>query len=270
MLKYRILTALVLIPLLILLVLKATPIVFCVVTGLIVLWGALEWSFFMGVTRFPHCLIYPSLMFFILLGALELPVISILYGTVIWWLIALLLVVSYPKTTKLWGKSIIVRGLIGIAVLIPCWLAMNFIRNADNGPYIMLFLFALIFGADTGAYFTGRKWGKHKLAPTVSPGKTWEGLIGALVTTSLIAMSALYFLNIPQTTWLPIMIVAMITVLFSVLGDLFESMLKRNAGLKDSGHLLPGHGGILDRIDSLTAAAPIFAVGEIFLGKFFQ
>lgn len=269
MLKHRIITAIILIPLFIALVVLLPPIGFCVFTGLVVLWGAWEWSFFMGINKFPQTLFYPIILFFLMLASLQLPLVKALHVSVAGWMLALILVVLYPKMSPVWGKSIILRGLMGLFVLIPCWLAVNFIRNEDNGIFVLLFLFVLIWGADIGAYFVGRKWGKHKLASLVSPGKTWEGLIGALIVTVIIVLGVLFTQNLPYSIWPVAILLSIVTVLSSILGDLFESMLKRNAGLKDSGHLLPGHGGILDRIDSLTAAAPVFSVGAIWIGKFF-
>lgn len=266
MLKHRIMTALILIPIFLALLFLLPPIPFCLLTVLVMLLGAWEWSYFMGIKN-KASFIYPVVMIILMIGALMLPLIYLLYFSVIWWIIALILVVRYPKE-KPWGKSVGMRAVMGICVLIPCWLAINYIRNSAHGKFILLFLFILIWGADTGAYFAGRAWGKHKLAPSVSPGKTWEGLIGALVVTAIIALCGIYTQQVPYFIWPVAIALSMVTVLFSILGDLFESMLKRNAGLKDSGNILPGHGGILDRIDSLTAAAPIFAVGASLLGKY--
>lgn len=268
MLKYRIITAIILIPIFLLLVLYLPPVGFCYFTGAVVLLGAWEWSYFMGAKKFLHSLIYPFVMALILLGALRWPIVNTLYVAVAWWVVAFFLVALYPRASAIWSKSITIRAFMGAFVLVPCWLAINYIRNAENGVFTLLFLFALIWGADIGAYFVGKKWGKTKLAPFVSPGKSVQGLIGALVVTILIALSALYLLGLPYIIWLPIVALSLITVLFSVLGDLFESMMKRNVDLKDSSGLLPGHGGILDRIDSLTAAAPVFAVCAVLLVKF--
>lgn len=270
MLKYRVITALILIPLFVILVLKLPPVWFCILTGLVVLWGAWEWSFFLGIQKRWGSFLYLFLMIVALLIALELPIVNVLYVSLAWWLLALLLVLIYPKGSHLWGRSVILRALMGMFVLIPCWLAINLIRNADDGVYILLFLFILIWNADISAYFVGRKWGKHKLLPEVSPGKSWQGLLGALCATSILAILVLAAFQVPYSMWPFAILLSLITVLFSVLGDLFESMLKRNVGLKDSGRLLPGHGGLLDRIDSLTAASPVFALGALALWKFFQ
>lgn len=261
MLKQRVLTALVLIPLFVALVLLLPPIGFCLLTALVVLWAAWEWSFFMGVKKFPQNLFYPAAVFLVLVLALQFDIHYVLYFSLFFWILAFFLVFYYPAGSEFWGKGILIRAFMGIAVLVPCWLAVNFIFRAS--PYTLLFLFVVIWGADSAAYFAGKAWGKRKLLPQVSPGKTWEGLAGALFATLMVSLLVLLFLKLPVLKWIEAIILVWITVLFSVLGDLFESMMKRNAGLKDSGHLLPGHGGVLDRIDSLTAAAPIYALGAL-------
>lgn len=270
MLKQRVITAVILIPLFILFLFKSTPIVFCIVTGLLTLWAAFEWSFLMGIKHFPACVGYPFFILLLLVSSIMLPIYVALYVASFFWIFTLFLIFQYPQSSHFWGKNSAIRGLMGIVVLIPCWLALNFIKNSHQGFATLLFLFVLIWGADSAAYFVGKKWGKHKLAPKVSPGKTWEGLMGALVMTLVITWIALWISHLDFRFWLPALILSFLTVLFSVVGDLFESLLKRNAGLKDSGRLLPGHGGILDRIDSITAAAPIFAVGMIWIGKFYH
>ncbi|MEZ5454429.1 MAG: phosphatidate cytidylyltransferase, partial [Thiothrix sp.] len=129
------------------------------------------------------------------------------------------------------------------------------------------YLITLIALADTAAYFTGRSFGKHKLAPDLSPGKTREGLSGAVVVTAVWASLGSFWLDVPVGQGAIFMVLSMFVVLMSVAGDLFESLLKREAGVKDSGQILPGHGGILDRIDSMLAAAPLFTLGLLWLLK---
>jgi len=267
MLKQRIITAAILIPVFLILLFTLSAPYFCFFTGLIVMIGAWEWSFLMGVKAFPQSVYYP-LLILILMGCLiafPVPIPVVLLLSLFFWLFAAFLIHRYPAS----HMHTFMQAIAGIFVLLPCWLAINIIHNAENGVYILLFLFLLIWGADSAAFFVGKKWGVKKLAPMVSPGKTWAGLYGALFATFLIVACALLSLKIPLRMWPAIIILSFVTVIFSVVGDLFESMMKRWAGVKDSGRLLPGHGGVLDRIDSLTAAAPIFVLGAMLIGKFY-
>ena len=152
--------------------------------------------------------------------------------------------------------------LCGIPVLVPAFVALGRLDRVSGdpmrGPAIVLWLVLLVIAADIGAFFVGRSLGKHKLAPQVSPGKTWEGALGGLAAVALVAWGGAAYFGLPA---LPCIAFGCAVGIFSVIGDLTESMFKRSAGLKDSGVLLPGHGGILDRIDSVTAAAPLYALG---------
>jgi len=130
----------------------------------------------------------------------------------------------------------------------------------------------IVWGADVGAYFAGRTFGKHKLAPNVSPGKTWEGVYGGIVTTTLVAFIAGLMLqdtihmDLTIKQWILLFAATFVVTAVSVVGDLVESMMKRHRGIKDSSNLLPGHGGVMDRIDSMTAALPVFALALSILG----
>ena len=150
----------------------------------------------------------------------------------------------------------------GLAVILMAWVAVVGLRSAPalGAPYV-LFLMVLIWVADSGAYFAGRRWGRYKLAPNISPGKTREGVYGAFGAALMLSLVAAAVLGLEVKQWLWFVLISMVTVAFSIVGDLFESMMKRQYGFKDSGSLLPGHGGILDRIDSLVAAAPVFFLG---------
>ncbi len=152
----------------------------------------------------------------------------------------------------------------GGVVLVAPWVALMALR-AEYGPGYVLFLMLLVWAADIGAYFAGRRWGRRKLAPAISPGKTWEGVLGGGVATLLLALAALSVLAVGGSG-VGFVAICMITMGFSIVGDLFESMMKRQRGLKDSGSLLPGHGGVLDRVDSLSAAAPVFLLGLYGIG----
>jgi len=269
MLKYRILTALVLIPIILLCLFFLSPPWFCLFVSIVTIAAAWEWTHLMELKKITWRLFYLGLMATSLMSALFIPFDLIFIGASIWWIVAAILIIFYPRTNRL-TKPILSRGVMGFLILVPCWTAINFIRNSNNGQgvYALLFLFALIWGADSAAYFVGKKWGKHKLAPLVSPGKSWEGFAGAMLSTVIIALIVLWLCDIPFSIWPYAVVLSLITVLFSIVGDLFESMIKREANLKDSGNLLPGHGGLLDRIDSLTAAAPVFTMCAIFLSDY--
>lgn len=275
MLKQRLITAIILIPLFVLCILKLSPKGFGLLTWFFVILGAWEWSSLMQIQGMFKRAIYPFLISFCAALSLYLTTDLVLCIALIGWVIAFILVLAYPRLNSLWGSSLIVRSIMGLVVLIPTFRALNFIRDTEifghnHGRYVLLFLFVLIWGADSGAYFAGKKFGKNKLAERVSPGKTWEGLSGALLTTIILAPGLYYLFPTPRPAMWALIVLSVITTLFSVLGDLFESMLKRNAGLKDSGYLIPGHGGLLDRIDSLTAAAPVFALGCLLVVKIFH
>lgn len=268
MLKKRIITAAILIPIMLAAVFYLPPNLFMGFTGAITLLAAWEWSNLMGVQQFGSRVMYIFLISFMLFGALFVPIPFILFCSLLWWLFSIVLIMLYPRTSRWWGASYYWRGLMGLFVLVPCWAAINFIRNQSDGLYALLFLFLLIWGADTVAYFVGRKWGKTKLAPMVSPGKSVQGAIGALLFAVALAVT-MFCIEKGTSDACPWAIgLSLMTVIFSIVGDLFESMLKRQVNIKDSGNLLPGHGGLLDRIDSLTAAAPMYALGAWLLGMY--
>jgi len=154
-------------------------------------------------------------------------------------------------------------GFSGFVVLVPSWLALTSIHR--QGPIMLMFLLVLVWITDIAAYFVGKRFGKTKLAPKLSPGKSREGLWGALMASILLAIVGVRLFDLDMNVWVYFGCLCLLTALISVVGDLYESLLKRRAGVKDSGRILPGHGGILDRIDSLTAAAPGFVLGLYWL-----
>lgn len=181
-----------------------------------------------------------------------------------WWAISLLWVKTYPASASIWGSKVM-RAIMGVLVLLPCWLALVYLRQLEHGPWLIFFSIMVVSGADTGAYFAGKAFGKRKLALRVSPGKSIEGMIGGLIFVSFLAYLVTTQTSVAGLTTAQLIGVTVVTALASVLGDLVESMVKRHRGIKDSSQLLPGHGGILDRIDSMTAAAPVFALLLILL-----
>ena len=178
-------------------------------------------------------------------------------ASIITWLLSIYWVKTYPEYDGWYNAS-----LHGIGVVLISAAVTAIFSVWQSSPWWLMYLFLLVWGADSGAYFVGRKFGKKKLAPNVSPNKSVEGLYGGIVTSMLIVTAvALLYLDMTWPELILFLILSVVTVFSSVLGDMFESMIKRRAGIKDSGRILPGHGGVLDRIDSLLAAAPIFAAG---------
>lgn len=227
--------------------------------------GAHEWA---RLSQFPGSLpvVYAALVGLIALGLSFLPAADA-HAThaALFVLAALFWVVLAPLWLRFgWqGRSVFIRAAIGLTVLLPTWAALLYLR--DRGAGVLIGVMAIVWIADSAAYFSGRKFGRHKLAPHVSPGKTWEGVAGALLALLLYA----WIIGGLQSTVPLALLLPMVIVLFyfSVLGDLFESWIKRVAGMKDSGRLLPGHGGLLDRIDAMTSALPIAAGMLVLLGR---
>lgn len=263
MLRLRVITALLLAPLALLVILWIPHDYTAGVLGLLVLAGAWEWSAFPGFTHLAVRYIYVAVIAACMaalwgLGVTHGHLDAVLNAALLWWLVALVWVAFFPAR-----MSRIAATLAGVLVLVPAWLAL--VRLHDHAPRWVLFIVLLVVAADVGAYFAGRKFGRHKLAPQVSPGKTWEGVFGGLGAAAVMAWIGVVWFNVSAPTF-----VALCALVFaaSVVGDLTESLFKRHAGLKDSGSLLPGHGGVLDRVDSVTAAAPVFLVGLERLGLF--
>ena|SRR3989344_3363854 len=262
MLKYRVLTAFILLPLVIGGIWSLPSVAFVIMTGLILLAAAWEWARLCGFVTHQQRLVYVGLMSLVFLLAYWLPVIPLLAIVMLCWAWAFLIVWRYEKGFTLWGlEKPVVKASLGVMMLMGCWVGLNIIHNSLLGPLWLLFALVIVWDMDTGAYFAGRFWGKHLLMPRVSPKKTWEGLFGGLVLTLLVAMVAIKFIfhiSLPQ--WPLLLGIVAATAIVSVGGDLFESLLKRLADVKDSGSLLPGHGGLLDRIDSVLSAIPFFAL----------
>lgn len=276
----RIIAAAVMAPLVILGVLYLPSNLLAAAIGGLMMLGLWEWTLLAGLSdRIPRTafLLGNALLMAALAWAagpdlFTLKLVSVL--GVAWWLLVLLWLMRFPFAS---GDSAWTRALklfAGSACVIPAWAAIVWLHHgtsapshgAANGPAWALFALLVVWGADTGAYFVGVRFGKHKMAPRISPGKSWEGFFGGMVTTLLLAVGALTLLGLEWTSLWDLLLLTAVTALFSVAGDLFESLLKRHAGAKDSSDLIPGHGGMLDRVDSLLAALPIFVVGKEWLG----
>jgi phosphatidate cytidylyltransferase len=179
---------------------------------------------------------------------------------------ATVMILRYPNGSGLWRGSFL-RQLFGLLILLPAWAGVVWLRAQEHGLWMLLGLAVLVFGADIGAYFAGKAFGRNKLLPAVSPGKTREGLLGGMLLSLSLALAAMLYLGWGLQSIVLGLAGAALVVLISVVGDLTESLFKREAGLKDSSNLLPGHGGVLDRIDSLTAAIPLYVGVWLVLGS---
>lgn len=186
---------------------------------------------------------------------------------VVWWLLALawLQRYSFASNHQTWARTF--KLAAGALAVIPAWCALGWIHASEPKGHLWLFTaLTIVWAADSGAYFAGRRFGKRKLAPTISPNKTLEGLVGGVIAGVAVGIAGALLAGASASQLPLVATVALIATLASVVGDLYESLLKRHAGVKDSGRLIPGHGGILDRIDGVLAALPVFALGKAMFG----
>ena len=234
------------------------------VLGVFVTVAAWEWSAFLPLERLIGRIGYTLLLFVLMAASLwvfpdHVALLPLLWVSLLWWAVAFFWVLRFP--TKI---GPVVGAICGVLVIVPAWVALvTLLTIPENGPEYVLFVLMIVWAADIGAYFVGRRIGRTKLAPNVSPGKTWEGFGGGLIGAICIAFCGSWWFG--WSLWFLVPLAVSVTVI-SVLGDLTVSMFKRNAGLKDSGNLFPGHGGVLDRIDSITAAVPLFALEMTWIG----
>ncbi|MFP3019690.1 MAG: phosphatidate cytidylyltransferase [Arsenophonus sp.] len=274
-LNSRIITAVILIPLVIAALFFLPPNLFGYVIIIICSLAAWEWGQFIGWIEQIKRIISAVLFGISLLGLqfsfqdlrqlkTEPLIIYILSAGLIWWLVAIILVVTFPSSSRLWSQSVILKILFGILTILPFYCGMLVLKSIDYysdnfiSAWWVFYVILLVWSADIGAYFFGNLFGKHKLAEKISPGKTLEGMLGGMLTAGIILW--LFSLSVPALMISKnLLFCSIIVVIISVFGDLTESMFKRQSGIKDSSCLIPGHGGVLDRIDSLTAAIPVFA-----------
>jgi phosphatidate cytidylyltransferase len=264
-LKQRVLTAVLLVAVLLTVMLGLPPIGTVVLLTVLVLVGAWEWAAFMGEGDVTTRALYTGAIALALAGALWLHsaipgfVGAVMLVAMAWWLVAFLWICLAPARVNRAAAAV-----AGFLALVPCWLALVYVTLTTQSTIWVMFTLALVWAADTGAFFAGRWFGRVPLAPRVSPKKTWEGVIGGLLLAGVVAfLAATYLFTVDVWTFTGTCVgIAAI----SVVGDLAESMLKRAAGLKDSGTFFPGHGGVLDRIDSVTAAAPALVFALLALG----
>jgi phosphatidate cytidylyltransferase len=261
----RVLSAIVMLAGLLAIVLLTPPLWTSLLIVASILIAAWEWSGFLRLTKVLPRLLYVLLTALLLGGGLGLALQparlqAVLVIAALWWLVALLWIALAPHRVSRYTAA-----MAGWLTLVPAGVALLAMHaDATHGLRWLLYTFCLVWAADTGAYFAGRKFGRRKLAPQVSPGKSWEGAIGGLLLVAVLAASAAGSLGQAP---LRLVLLSLVVAAFSIVGDLSESLFKRYAGLKDSGRLIPGHGGLMDRIDSITAAAPLLLLGLQLFGS---
>lgn len=273
MLLPRVITALILLPLLLGAIFGLGTSHLYLAFSLVGVIAAVEWCGFMGL---PNPLLRAAYA-----GAMAVTLAAVWWLTsgaanaivpalvsLLWWCAAIVLVVRYPASFPNGPWKPVRMAPLGLLLIAATLITVAALHRQTNGPWRLMFMLFIVFAADVGAYLVGRNYGKRKLAPAVSPGKSIEGAIGGLVLVALWAAAAgSYVFQIDSLLHMALLIaVSVFTAAVSVIGDLTESLFKRLRGLKDSGTLLPGHGGFLDRIDSILAAAPVFYLGVTLLG----
>ena len=277
MLKQRIITSLVLTPFVVWGVFSMPAMYFSIFILLLVGLSSWEWGHLSGIENSLFKGLYTAaslIVFILLLWYLDItrPFFYVLLSiSIAWWCYRIIRILIYkaPVSTndvvKPAGLNVVTAMSTIVALLIPFY-SIVYLRNDYDFPGYLFYLLMTIWAADVFAYFSGKFFGKNKLAPHVSPGKTWEGVYGAFVGTSLGAIIGIFSFGFNLRESILFFVLTLIVVSISIFGDLSESLYKRQNAIKDSGNLLPGHGGILDRVDSLVAAAPFYIVGLSLLG----
>ncbi|MCK4608019.1 MAG: phosphatidate cytidylyltransferase [Gammaproteobacteria bacterium] len=254
----RVITAVILIPIVIVGIFYMSTAAFSLAVALLLSLAAWEWAALAKIDKLWQRILYIGLLWWGFAASQLLAIKVVLGVNLVWWLLAIYLAKRFSTTPKKlftgWRSC-----AISFLVFVPCLAAFDRLHRL-SALYVLLVL-CLVWAADSGAYFVGSYFGKHKLAPQISPGKTLEGVAGGILAAVVVAIVFAVVAKVGLHDWLFGAVIVIVTILAAVLGDLFESMVKRQAGVKDSGYWVPGHGGVLDRIDSLTAAVPMFTLG---------
>ncbi len=262
MLRQRILTAIIALAILGLVIFIVPPTVARLVIAAVFVAGAWEWGGFLFAEGRAGRMVYVAFIVVLMAGAWNLMVDpdwfdQLLKLALAWWLLALVWLLFFPTPIPS-----VLRWVCGGLVLVPAWAALDYLYTQQS-PDLLIFVLLIVWVADIGAYFVGKGFGRVKLAPAISPGKTWEGVLGGMAAVSILAAAASSVFAWDIAVLVPF---CLAVALVSIVGDLTVSMFKRTAGIKDSGSLFPGHGGVLDRIDSVAAAAPLFVFALAWIG----
>ena len=282
MLKQRIITAIILLIGLIATTTQLSLFNFTLFISLVVVLASWEWSGFIGLNELSEKLTYSLTIAAMIIGLYFILDISttgssvdfvraaILLGLgLLFWMLMVFVLAGYPENKSAWNNESKI-ACMGMLALVPSWVGLVVLKSFAEAGLLVLALVVLVAAVDVGAYFAGVNFGSRKLAPNLSPKKTWEGVWGGFVLCAMISVVMIwaansYFLDLTSAQMVALFFLAPLTTFFSVIGDLLESMLKRNQNIKDSGRLLPGHGGILDRIDGLVATTPPFVLLLVFM-----
>jgi phosphatidate cytidylyltransferase len=264
--KTRTLTALVLAPAAIALILFVPTLIFAGVTAAAFLYALWEWTRMLGLrgqaTRAVIVALHAVAMSGLWLCRGGTAWWVVIGAGVAWWLVAALWLRNFSFAVAPTRENTALKLAAGFLIVVPAWCGLLQIHaQPHHGPWWTLFGLMLVWVADSGAYLAGSRWGTTKLAPRISPGKTWAGVYGAVVASAVVGVIGAWLLGMRGIALAGIFLLAMLTVLASIVGDLFESLIKRHANVKDSGDLFPGHGGMFDRLDSVFAALPVWAAG---------
>jgi phosphatidate cytidylyltransferase len=270
MLKQRTLTALVLAPLGVAIVLLLPTIALAAFTALTVAIGLWEWTRMAGFRSRPMRSATVAIVSLILVALWtvrdEPAAWYVVAAGVVWWIVAAWWLANFSFGAAPTRENAATKLVAGLFATLPAWVALILLHaQPEHGPAWALLALVLVWGADTAAYFTGKRFGKKKLSPQISPNKTFAGVYGALACGAVVAAIAGWLLDVRGVALAGLIALALVTVVASIVGDLFESLIKRQAGVKDSGTLFPGHGGMFDRLDGVFAALPVFALGKLLL-----
>jgi len=259
MFKHRVITAIVLAVIGYYFITIATETAFLVLEALLLLLAIKEWSYLVKFNTFAKKFLMALALIVGVFVLYSVPTAA--FGAIVvgWWLFAAYWVVAYQRKIIMWPTSSFILGLLGVLLIAPLFVSGYMLKRMDvtYEMHSLLFVIIVIALCDVMAYFFGKTIGNHLLASQVSPKKTWEGIVGGIVASSLLSVPVAYWCDVSDTVNPWMILPAIVIAATSILGDLTESVCKRNAGIKDSGNILPGHGGILDRFDSYTAGVPI-------------
>lgn len=266
-LKKRVLTAAIGLPITLLIIIFSTPALFALLMAGLMLLGAWEWSQLASIHKKSHRIFYTAAVFLGLVVAVFIPTQLFLWITLACWVWLFAAIVQYEKKENTLGFHFSwIRKIIGFFILIAMWESIVMLKaNPNFGPAWVIAFLLIVFAADTGGYFAGRFYGKRLLSSRVSPKKTWEGLAGGMGLSLVVGLIVGVFLTTTVMGYFSFLLLCIVTALFSVVGDLGVSLQKRLVNIKDTGSFFPGHGGLLDRLDSIACASVVFLLGALLL-----